>query len=262
MSAKNFTPIADKTSSKKKSSTKIKIISLISLFVMIVGVGVGYVMVKRGFIFQPKATNRGNHLVQYGWNGSCFTKFSGAGIPDGIDHAARYQCPGKINQWGAGCQGSGSKRTGKWDYNRIPLHINGVSQVCIELNGESGPKDANGCFTQQLDLDDGKGGSPEAFYSFDSCKNNDPKPPAETPTPTPTIPPEPTPTLTPTATPTPPPGSTPTPIPTATPIPTSTPTPPPNSTPTPTPTPPACVNPATPANVHINCPLCDQSSSN
>lgn len=240
MSAKNFTPISGKDSFKKKSSSRLKIISLISLFVMIVGVGVGYVMVKRGFIFQPKAASRGWHLSQYGWDGRCFTKFNGAGIPDGIDHANRYQCPGKITTYAAsGCQKSNGSRTGTWSYNKIPLHINGVSQVCLDPSGNSGPKDAQGCFTQQLDLDDGKGGGPEAFYSYDDCKPNDPKPPATPPT----------------ATPTPPQSSTPTPPPEAT----ITPTPPPGSTPTPTP--PYCVNPGTPANVHINCPLCNQASN-
>lgn len=246
MSASNFTPITGKDSSQKKSSSKLKIFSLISLFVMIVGVGVGYLMVKQGFIFRPKAESRSNNLGLYKWNGTCFTKFSGAGISNGIDHAARYQCPGKISNYGGGCQTSNGARTGKWDYNKIPLHINGVSQVCIDPSGDSGPKDADGCFTQQLDIDNGGGREPEAFYSFDDCKPN----------PTPTQPPP---------TPTPPPGSTPTPIPTQTPTPTPppdstpTPTPPPDSTPTPTP--PACVNPATPANVHINCPLCDQANN-
>jgi len=247
MNSSNFTPISDSDSSKKKSSSKLKIISLISIFVMIVGVGVGYMMVSQGFIFQPKAASRGGSLIKYGWNGTCFTRFSkgkyGAyEIKDTIDHAARYQCPGKITTYAAtGCQKSNGSRTGVWDYNKIPLHINGVSQVCIDPTGNNGPKDADGCFTEQLDLDDGKGGAPEAFYSYDNCKTNDPKPPATPPTDTP----QPPPTVTPT--PTPPPGSTP------------TPTPPPGSTPTPTI--PACVNPATPANVHINCPLCNQASS-
>lgn len=252
MSASNFTPISGKDSIKKKSSSRLKIISLISLFVMIVGAGVGYVMISKGFIFQPKAASRGGSLIKYGWNGSCFTRFSkgtyGAYvITNTVDHAARYQCAGKITTYAAsGCQKSNGSRTGVWDYNKIPLKINGVSQVCLDPTGNSGPKDANGCFTQQLDLDDGSGGGPEAFYSYDDCKPN----PTPTPIPpTPTVPPDSTPTPTPTV----PPYSTPT----ATPTP--TPTPPPNSTPTPTP--PYCVNPGTPANVHINCPLCNQASN-
>ena len=80
MSASNFTPITGKVSSKKKSSSKLKIFSLISLFVMIIGVGVGYVMVYKGFNFRPKAASIGRGLVRYGWNGSCFTKFSGGKI--------------------------------------------------------------------------------------------------------------------------------------------------------------------------------------
>ncbi len=254
MSVSNFTPIAGKNSSKKKSSSKLKIISLISMFVMIVGVGVGYVMVKQGFIFRPKAESRGNNLGTYVWNGSCFTKFSGSGISNGIDHAALYQCPGKIGLYGGGCQTSKGKKLVTWHWINNPLHINGVSQVCIDPSGNNGPKDADGCFTQQLDLDNGDGNSPEAFYSYDSCKTNDPKPPAEQPTPIPTTPPEFTPTP-PESTPTPPPGTTPTPPPESSP----TPTLPPDSTPTPTI--PACVNPGTPTNVHINCPLCDQANN-
>ncbi len=247
MNASNFTPIAGKDSPKKKSSSKLKIFSLISLFVMIVGVGVSYVMVRQGFIFQPKAASRGGSLIKYGWNGSCFTRFSkgtyGAyTITNTVDHARRYQCPGKITTYAAsGCQKSNGSRTGVWDYNKIPLHINGVSQVCLDPSGNSGPKDSNGCFTQQLDLEDNQAPGPEAFYSYDDCTPTNPKPPASSPTPIPTQPPESTPT------PTQPPESTP------------TPTPPPGSTPTPTP--PYCVNPGTPANVHINCPLCDQANN-
>lgn len=181
MSARNFTPFAGKGSIKKKSSSKLKIWSIVSLFVILVGVGVGYIMVSQGFIFQPNAATRGANLSKYGWNGTCFTKFSGSGITNGIDHGARYQCPGPLSLYSrSGCQSSLGLQTGKWDYNKIPLKVGGVSQVCIEPSGASGPKDKDGCFTQQLDIDNGDGGSPEGFYSFDSC--------------TPTTPPVPTPT--------------------------------------------------------------------
>lgn len=235
MSASNFTPISGKKLTKNKGSI-FKILSFITLFVMFVGVGVGYVMVQQGFNFRPKATNRGGNLAKNGWNGSCFTKTSV------FKYGARYQCPGKINLYGGGCQGSVSKRTGHWQYNstKYPLTTNGKSNVCIVPDGRDGPKDSKGCFTQQLDVDDGSAGSPEGFYSFDNCGGStptDPKPPASTPTPTPTAKPTPTNTPTPTMTPA------------------------VSVTPSPSPTPPACFAPTTPANVHINCPLCSQAGT-
>lgn len=225
MNPSNFTPIAGKNSSKKKSSSVFKIVGIVSLVVMLVGVGVGYLMVSQGFVFQQKAASRGGGLFKYGWNGSCFTRFSkgkyGAYvITNTVDHAARYQCPGKITTYAAsGCQKSQGSQTGKWDYNKIPLKINGVSQVCIDPTGDSGPKDANGCFTQQLDLEDNQAPGPEAFYSYDDC----------IPSPTPTTPPPP---------------------PEVPPI-------PPPEVPTITIPPPACVNPSTPTNVRVSCPTCN-----
>ncbi|MBP6044606.1 MAG: hypothetical protein WAT72_01000 [Microgenomates group bacterium] len=296
MSTSNFTPISGNKSKKSKSSI-FRVLSLITLFVTLVGVGVGYVMVQQGFNFRPKATSASRYLETYGWNGSCFTALST------IKYAARYQCPGKIENYASGCQDS---TTGAWQYNSVlnPLTSNGQSNVCILPDGSNGPKDGNGCFTQQLDLQNGVPGSPQGFYSFDSCPPSNPKPPAVTtcdggfycdgrPVLNSTIGqvvcgngdsnwtgynwkcgtdgkwfPLHTqcnmcvvvPTATPFPTPTPGPNSTPTPSPrpTITPTPISpTPTPKP---PTPTPTIPACIQPSSPANVRINCPLCSQVS--
>lgn len=288
MSDSNFTPISSKTSQKKKSSSIFKVLGLLTIFVTFIGIGVGYVMVQQGFNFRPKATSASRNLAKYGWNGSCFTALST------IRYGARYQCPGKISNYANGCQGGVSKRTGNWQYNSTthPLTTNGKSNVCIVPNGSDGPKDSNGCFTQQLDVDSGNAGSPEGFYSFDNCGPTTPANPKQpaittceggfycngspvvgstigqvvcgggdaswsgynwqcgtdgkwfplhttcnmcvaipTPTPTPTVPdiPVPTPVVT--------------------------------EVPTPTPTVPACVGPSTPTNVHINCPLCSQSST-
>ena len=264
MSTSNFTPISGNKSKKGKSSI-FRVLSLITLFVTLVGVGVGYVMVQQGFNFRPKATSASRYLETYGWNGSCFAALS------------------TLN----------------------PLTSNGQSNVCILPDGSNGPKDGNGCFTQQLDLQNGVPGSPQGFYSFDSCPPSNPKPPAVTtcdggfycdgrlvlnstigqvvcgngdsnwtgynwkcgtdgkwfPLHTQCNMCVVVPTATPFPTPTPGPNSTPTPSPrpTITPTPISpTPTPKP---PTPTPTIPACIQPSSPANVRINCPLCSQVST-
>ncbi len=293
MSPSNFTPISGKNSKKKKSSI-LKVVSLLTLLVTFIGVGVGYVMVQRGFNFRPKATTISRNLVKYGWNGTCFTN---ASI---FKYGARYQCPGKIELYGNGCQGSVSKRTGHWEYNSVqnPLTTNGQSNVCIVPDGSDGPKDSNGCFTQQLDVDDGSAGSPEGFYSFDSCGSpvpTDPKPPAVT-TCTGGLYCDNTPVISPAigdvvcglgdanwsgyesrcdengkwaflgtrcnrcvVTPTPAvPILTPTPSPYPYTSPTVTPSPTPTVTPTPTPA--VCIAPLAPANVHINCPLCSQAA--
>lgn len=285
MRTSNFTPISGKKLKKNKSSV-FRVMSLITLFVMLVGVGVGYVMVQQGFNFKPKAASVGGHLARNGWDGRCFQNTSL------FRYGARYQCPGRIGNYPQGCQGAGSNRTGAWQYNSVlhPLGAQGQSNVCTSPTGNDGPKDANGCFTQQLDVDDGSGGSPEGFYSFDSCASTptDPKPPTPTtcdgglycdgsPVVNSTIgqivcgggdanwsgynwqcgtdgkwfPLHTTCNMC-VVTPT----STPTPTPTETPEITSTPTPTPS--PTPTPTPPACIEPEVPANVRINCPLCSQ----
>ena len=126
----------------------------------------------------PKATTYSRNLVKYGWDGKCFQKTSL------FKFGARYQCKGKIGNYPQGCQGRVSKRTGVWQYNsRLnPLSVQGQSNVCIVPSGKDGPKDSNGCFTQQLIVDDGSAGSPEGFYSFDSCGGptpTDPKPTAK-----------------------------------------------------------------------------------
>lgn len=207
---------------------------------MFVGVGVGYVMVQQGFSFRSFAKDPGLNLAKYGWDSKtgCFTKFTGTGQGFPITYAARYQCPGPLSLYRQGCQGSGTQ-TGRW--TRSTFVTNGKSNVCLVRDGSNGKKDANGCFTQQLDLSDGvSSGTPEGFYSISACtptKPTDPKPPASTPTPTPTAKPTPTNTPTPTMTPA------------------------VSVTPSPSPTPPACFAPTTPANVHINCPLCSQAGT-
>ncbi len=132
-------------------------------------------MVRQGFNLQPRAATASRNLTLYGWNGRCFTNLSS------ITWAARYQCPGKIGNYANGCQGSVSKQTGSWGKSSMG---NGASSVVCITGGSEGPKDANGCFTQQLDVDNGSAGSPEGFYSFDSCGSKpvptDPKVPEPT----------------------------------------------------------------------------------
>lgn len=197
--------------------------------VMLLGVVVGYLLVQQGFNFQPRAQTYGRGLATYGWNGVCFSNLTG------IKYGALYQCAGKITNYPQGCQGSVSKRLYAWSYKSttFPLISNGKSNVCIVVGGASAPKDANGCYTQQLDVDNGSAGSPEGFYSYDSCSSSKPTPtnpkPTNTPTPTPVQ-------------------ATPTPTPTAAPTPTGE--------PTPTPTTPICQKPPQPVNVSVSCGTC------
>ena len=233
MSQNNFTPVGQKKSSKQRSHLA-KIIGAGSAIVMLFGILVGYVMVQQGFTFSSFAQNPGKGWTKYGWNGTCFTKFtdkvSGPGTGFPITLAARYQCPGPFSLYSkTGCQGKYGKQTGRWTPSTF--YVNGKSQVCIIPNGSNGPKDSKGCFTQQLDINDGaSSASPEGFYSFQNCTSSNPDPkPTSTPTPTP-----------------------------ATPTPTNTPTPTPTVTPPVevTPTPPACVKPEQPANVSVSCGTC------
>jgi len=254
MTQSNFTPV--KLKQTKRRPHIAKVIGFATTFVILIGVVVGYTVTQQGFNYKSSAVDPQKNTKLFGWDGNCFTKFTVEGPPKyTIDVGMRYQCPGPHSLYSkSGCQSKQGARTGYWSWNLGNMRTNGKSNVCLDRTGATGPKDANGCFTQQLDLGDYQSGEPgpEAFYTISSCTPDKPTDPKPSNTPTPTV--TPPVLITPSATPTPPLDSTPTPTLTI------TPTPPLNSTPTPTPTIPACINPETPANVHINCPLCDKAN--
>ena len=144
-----------------------KIDKYVTASVMILGVVAGFVILQQGINFQPRAQTSGRNLPMYGWNGMCFSKLTE------VKYASLNQCAGKITNYPKGCQGSVGKRLFAWSFKSatFPLVSNGKSNVCILFRGSPSPKDTDGCYTQQLNVDDGGGGMPEGYYTYDSCSS-------------------------------------------------------------------------------------------